>query len=108
MSGEMPTEGAEEGEEARGDVLWRREVRGEGEVGVERTECLGELEETRDRWGVVQVASEGEEVADQRVCHLRVVCAEVPSLVNGDDALVRLQCSKVVSNQVVREIVLEV
>ena len=106
MSREVAAKGAEEGKKARGDVLGWRKVRGKGKIGVECPEGLRKLEQTRHRRRMVQVASEGKKVADEWVCHFCIVGAKVPGLVDGDDSLVRFERPKVVTYQVMSEIVL--
>ena len=61
---EVLAEGAQESEQARRDVFRRGEVGREWEVGVEGAQRGRELEEARDRRGVVEIATQSKERAD--------------------------------------------
>ena len=98
MAGEIAAEGAEEGEQASGDELGRGEIGCEGEISVECTERGRKLEEARYWWRVVQIAAQSEERANERVRNFRVIGTKVSMLVDGDYALIWLQCSKIVAN----------
>ena len=97
MAREVAAEGAEEGEQAGGDELGRGEVGREREISVECTERGRELEETGYWWWVVQIATQSEERANERVRDFRVIRTKVSMLVDGDYALIWLQRSKIVA-----------
>ena len=64
MPGEVAPEGAEEREEAGRNELRGGEVGRKREVGVEGAQRGRELEEARDRRGVVEIATQSKERAD--------------------------------------------
>lgn len=54
-----------------------------------------------------QLAPKSEEGRYEWVRHARIIRAEVPVVINGDKSLVWLECTQVVPQDVMREVVLQ-